>query len=1653
MKSNNYTRLAIRFFNMALICIFSLSTMAIDYNVTNETCNGKEDGEIDLVPPTGNGPYQFSWSNGESSEDIQELAKGTYTVTITDKDQCEVEISIVVDVDEDRPKVSIKGGGTKTFCEDDNSKEVTLFAAAIDCMGCQYKWSDGSSGTSITVSQSGLYTVEVTDEDECSESDRTQVTIKTKDCDDDDDDDDDDDIDIPIIRSSDPNDIIGPLGVGDQKWVALNEVLPYTIRFENDPDFASAPAQKVIIRHSLSPNVNIFSFRLSNFGFGDFAFDVPPGSIFYQDRLDVTDSLGVLVDIIAGIDVTKKEAFWIFESTDPTTGLVPSDASLGFLLVNDSLHRGEGFVSFTIEPNKNSNTEDSIKAVADIVFDLNESILTPEIFNTIDAVAPVSSVDSIPLLPQEIDSVYTMTVSAVDDYGLRGSGVRNYDLFVSTDAGFNFSKWANGIPIDSSFVFKGEPGKDYCIYSIAIDSAGNREAKTIADHCFRVKRRSFIEITLPVAGEQFCASTEAIIKWNGLNVTSFDIDYSTDGGVTYQSIVGMLAATDTTYTWLIPENTVSTGTAQIRIKDSNDATQVGLSELFTIHGLPEQPIITASGSTTFCPLDSVILTAPAGYQAYVWSNGATTTSVTIKNSEQLTIIVTDVNGCQNVSDITEVIVVDNEIPIVTAQADINQMADLGQCGAIVTISIPSAQDNCKLTALTNNVTGLEDASGFYPLGTTTVIWTATDYSGNVAIDSLHVTIIDDEKPTITPPNDIAQSADAGECGAAVTIILPTVSDNCGVVSVVNDYTNIDNASAFYSVGTTTVIWTITDANGNIALDSMYITITDVELPTITAPADITQTADAGQCEANITIDLPITGDNCSVATVINDYTNIDDASGFYPVGTTTVTWTVTDAHNNITTASMDVIVTDNELPTITPPANISQTANAGQCGANVTIDLPITSDNCSVTTVSNDYTNVEDASGFYPVGTTTVVWTVTDVHNNVITGTMDVTVTDNELPTIIPPANITQTANAGQCGANVTIDLPITSDNCSVTTVSNDYTNVEDASGFYPVGTTTVVWTVTDVHNNVITGTMDVTVTDDELPTITAPGNITQTADAGQCGVNVMIGLPITDDNCSVAAVINDYTNIDDASGFYPVGTTTVTWTVTDAHNNITTASMGVTVTDDELPVIVGCPADIELVADRDNCTPAISWAAPTAIDNCGITSFVSNYNPGDRFSIGTTVVNYIAIDGAGNQTQCQFSITVVPEPLEVVLTSSIFACGFNISCNGAMDGKIATSVAGGCMPYTYEWNNGQMTDTASDLGAGVYSVIVTDFNGTSSTASITLYEPNLLTTNVSAISEYLQGYNISCNGGDDGSAGITASGGCVPYTYLWSDGQTTALASNLTAGTYTVTTKGANGCSATSTVILTEPDPLSVEAGSNQTVYYGYPEAACAVLNATGAIGGVEGYTFMWSTGETTEQITVCPIETTVYKLTITDANNCAYTDEVKVCVVDVRCGNKNNKVQVCHVPIGNSGNPQNLCVSVSAVAAHLAHGDYLGVCGIQESCESKADKVTTTRVVLMDKEAQVEEVNPEIYMEAYPNPFSGTTIIRLQLKGVKQVTLKVYNLNGVEMATLLEGEVSNEFQQVEFTPKATMPNGIYIYRLITDDGKMYNKELMLLR
>lgn len=269
--------------------------------------------------------------------------------------------------------------------------------------------------------------------------------------------------------SWDPNEIIGPEGYDSVRWVSINDVLNYTILFENDPEFATAAAQKVDVRFDFTNKAWMKGFGIGSYSFSNMSWTVAKPSNAYQQRIDLKDSLGYYVDLIAGLDVARQQGFWTFTTIDPETGYAPWQAEMGLLPVNDSTHVGEGAVTFQLKPYEGLHTGDTISIQASIVFDQNDTIPTNRWCNKIDAGMPESKVTA--ELHPTLPNTYNLTFTGKDDEG--GSGLKHLLIYLANHNGIY--EEIDTVAVDSVLAFPVEAGKQYKLYSIAVDNTGNRE--------------------------------------------------------------------------------------------------------------------------------------------------------------------------------------------------------------------------------------------------------------------------------------------------------------------------------------------------------------------------------------------------------------------------------------------------------------------------------------------------------------------------------------------------------------------------------------------------------------------------------------------------------------------------------------------------------------------------------------------------------------------------------------------------------------------------------------------------------------------------------------------------------------------------------------------------------------------------------------------------------------------------------------------------------------------------------------------------------------------------------------------------------------------------------------------------------------------------
>ncbi|WP_422107132.1 HYR domain-containing protein [Winogradskyella sp.] len=599
-------------------------------------------------------------------------------------------------------------------------------------------------------------------------------------------------------------------------------------------------------------------------------------------------------------------------------------------------------------------------------------------------------------------------------------------------------------------------------------------------------------------------------------------------------------------------------------------------------------------------------------------------------SNTVTLTVTDANGATDSCQAT-VTVEDNIAPVFEGFSS-DVVIDAGMCGANVTASV-TFSDNCSSFTLTNDYTGTSDASGFYPVGTTVVIWTATDTSGNSVNRAQFINVEDVEPASVTCPSDVIVNNDTGLCSAMVSVPAPTVVDNCPV-TLSNSFNGTADASGVYPIGTTVVNWSVLETSGDLTFCSQSITVNDIEAPTITCSSDIFITNDVGLCSASVTIPPPTVTDNCPNVTITNDFNNSSDASGTYPIGTTTVTWTVTDPGGNTDTCTQTIAVNDTEGP------SVSCSDTSFDCAQVVNYTIPATTDNCGLpevplsipnTTILGTFGNSTyfidsrnlSASFAFAVGEGSDYDLVTINSpeeneylrqqlvnlglNAFLIGYNDI---DNEGSFVWQsgqPATYENWLNGNPDSATGDEDYVFMfSDGMWVDGGGNgvirliyevhDYsTGAILASGLTPgslfAETTVNTFFSKDIYGNITTCTETITINDTQAPDITNCDDIMVNIDPGTCVATV--AAPTATDNCVVASFVNNLNNNPGNANTYPVGTTVLTWTAMDFAGNMSSCMQTITVTENDIPEITGCPADSNLL----NCPQVYDYTIPTTTD------------------------------------------------------------------------------------------------------------------------------------------------------------------------------------------------------------------------------------------------------------------------------------------------------------------------------------------------------------------------------------------------------------------------------------------------------------------------
>lgn len=342
------------------------------------------------------------------------------------------------------------------------------------------------------------------------------------------------------------------------------------------------------------------------------------------------------------------------------------------------------------------------------------------------------------------------------------------------------------------------------------------------------------------------------------------------------------------------------------------------------------------------------------------------------------------------------------------------------------------------------------------------------------------------------------------------------------------------------------------------------------------------------------------------------------------------------------------------------------------------------------------------------------------------------------------------------------------------------------------------------------------------------------------------------------------------------LGANTYTATVTDVNGCVTSSTVLLT-QPDSMFVVSSVTSNFN--GQNISCNGAADGSALASVSGGTLpyvyswsTSPVQSNATAINLGASTYTINATDINGCSNSAT--ITLTQPIALTSVALASSNFN-GFNISCHGLSDGTIDMSTSGGTTPYQFSWSNGGITEDISNLTAGTYTASITDVNGCSTAAEVTLTQADSVLATINVLSNY-NGFGVSCNNILDGTIDINVSGGTSTYTYLWSNGAITQDVTSLPAGSYLVTVADGNNCVDTMTTILTQPDGLNITVDSISN-FNGYNVSCYNSSNGLITMttsGGVAPYNFLWNNNAITEDLDSIPYGG--YLITVTDANNC---------------------------------------------------------------------------------------------------------------------------------------------------------------------------------
>lgn len=1377
------------------------------------SCNGYDDGELDISVTGGTPPYSFVWSNGATTEDAIDLTAGTYTLTATDANGCIKIQSFTID-EPDQLTGTVDIIQPSCAGSPDGAIDLDISGGTPPYF---FIWSNGANTEDISGLAPGTYSVQILDYNNCIatgtfvldssnlltlDADVTEVLCYG---------DTTGAIDLTVsggipnsacpastvtitfnfdlfpaetsweVRDDNTNTVYGSVSVGDYTGLDLSTITE-TICVPANADIT------VTIFDDFGDGIccdwGNGSYSIAVDGGvvatgGSFGFSEPtsfttsvPGYTYAWSTGDTTEDLTGLSAGTYNVTVTSPACTEVL-----TVTVSQPDELLLNETVTDVACFGDSSGSIVLAPTGGA-------------LDTPTGTSGPSCY---DVVVTVTTDDFGNETTWQLIDANTSIVYASDLSGNLGDNTTtSTTVCIAPDVDLEFTIFDS---FGDGMTF-GIPGS----YSVSVDGS------TVATgSSFASSEVSTFSTPNPAVGPTCVDVVITINTDNWGNETTWDLVEDGTGTVLASDLSGSLANNITDVTIVcVPYNTNATFTIY-------DASSDGICCSYGIGSYDvsiDGSSIASGGSFTTSESSPVVIGAapPAPTfvfdYIYAWSTGDTVNAIDSLPAGSYTVTVSDANGCSVVEtfDIEQ----NDSIALQAVVTNVSCNGRLnGTINTTVTGGVPFYTYLWSTGATTADLNAL--AAGTYTL-------TVTDRAGCSAVDSFEITQPDSLLVSFTGTDVSCNGGNDGTATASVT---------GGTAPYSYSWSNSATTSTVSGLTAGTYTLVVTDDNGC----TVSATYSVAEPTLVAASATITNVSCYGGSDGEI--DLVLSGG-------ISPY-DVTWSNGPSAIGTTTTT------NSALTAGVYTVTITDQnscelvETYTVTQPDSIvfASTVTDVACYGDSTgaVNLTVTGGTTAYTFAWSNGDATEDLTNV-PAGT----YDLTLTDNNSCTATYSVTV--GQPDSINAQSAVTDvTCNGGSNGA---ISLSVTG---GVSPYTYAWSNGSTSTVLNGLVADTYTVSVTDANGCVTTA--DITV--DEPDALVADATPVDVACYGASTGGAT--LVVTGGTAPYTYLWSNFTTQQDLTGV-PAGFYTVI--VTDANSCITTDT--VTVSQNDALAIADTIANVSCYGGSDGeiALTVTGGVAPYTYvwSNTGSTATLSGLTAG---TYDVTVTDDLGCTITGSYT--------VTQPDTLTATAVIT----DVTCAGNANGAIDVTVAGGTSPFTFAWSNAGNTEDLSGLEGGTYTLTLTDANGCSMIDSFTVAEPDTLMSSTS-------GVGITCFGFGNGTASVTVTGGTAPYTYFWSNFHFTSSIDSLEEGEYFVIVTDANGCTTVDSITVIEPDPLTITGRVKESGCEGETKG---IVDIT-VTGGTAPYTYDWAPGgQTTQDIDSLPAGT--YTVTVTDLNGCS--------------------------------------------------------------------------------------------------------------------------------------------------------------------------------